>query len=85
MANEKNEGEGNYTAARQYDEAQKRFVQSGKVEEAARKAEQSISGPEAEELRKAEETGKSHAHGEDPALKQTDAAKDSTIGPTRGR
>jgi hypothetical protein len=33
----KNEGEGNKTAAREYNEAQKRFAQSGKVEQKARR------------------------------------------------
>ena len=31
----RNEGEGNKTAAREYNKAQRRFVQSGKVEEKA--------------------------------------------------
>ena len=32
----RNEGEGNKTAAREYNEAQRRFVESGKVDEKAR-------------------------------------------------
>jgi len=35
---QKNEGEGNYTAAQEYDRDQKRFAESGKVDEAARDA-----------------------------------------------
>ena len=85
MADQKIEGEGNHTAARQYNEMQRHFVEAGKVDQAAQEAEQSINGPEAEELQKAEEIGKSHSHGEDPAVQQSDAGKDSTIGPTRGR
>lgn len=57
---DKNQGEGNIEASRRYDEAQKRFVESGKVERAARDA--ATDSPEqAEQLRRAEEEGKSHA------------------------
>ncbi|HEX3863247.1 MAG TPA: hypothetical protein VHY35_16300 [Stellaceae bacterium] len=64
-----NEGEGNKTAAREYNEAQHRFTQSGKVEEKAREAEHAISGSEKDEMRDAETIGKRHSHGEDPAVK----------------
>jgi hypothetical protein len=70
MSTQKNEGEGNHTAAKQYNDAQKNFAQSGKVEPAAKDAAQAVDGPEAAKLRKAEEIGKSHAHGEDPQLKK---------------
>jgi hypothetical protein len=56
-----NEGEGNRTAARQYNEAQRKFVQSGKVEPAAKDAERALETEEAEELKRAEEEGRSHA------------------------
>jgi len=56
--NQRNEGEGNKTAAREYDEAQHRFAQSGKVEEKAREAERAISGPERIELERAEAIGR---------------------------
>lgn len=49
-----NEGEGNRTAARRYNEATREFIDSGKVGEAARKAKEAVDGPEGEELRKAE-------------------------------
>lgn len=42
----RNEGEGNKTAARQYNEAQRRFVQSDAVEQKAREAEKAIEGGE---------------------------------------
>src|SRR5215213_5594512 len=64
-----NEGEGNKTAARQYNEAQQRFAQSGKVEEKAREAEKALDSPEEETLRQAEAVGKRHSAGEDPAVK----------------
>ena len=70
MTTQKNEGEGNHTAARQYNEAQKRFAESGKVEAAAKDAARAVDGPEGSELRKSEELGKRHARGEDPQLRK---------------
>ena len=63
-----NEGEGNKTAARQYNEAQHRFAQSGKVEEKAREAERALHSSEKEELQRAEAVGKRHKVAEDPAI-----------------
>lgn len=60
---EPNEGEGNRTYAKVYNDAQRRFVQSGKVEPAAKEAEDSLSR-EGPELEKAEEKGKKPAHHE---------------------
>ncbi len=57
----KNEGEGNRTAAKQYNEATRKFVESGKVDKAAKDAEQAIEGEEAEELKRAEDEGRAHA------------------------
>ncbi|MBN8873346.1 MAG: hypothetical protein J0H67_10960 [Rhodospirillales bacterium] len=70
MADQKNEGEGNHTAARVYDEAQKQFAQSGKVKPAAEDAARAVDGAEGPALREAERIGKAHAKGEDPALKR---------------
>ncbi len=71
MAEQRNEGEGNQTAARAFNRDQKRFAESGKVEPAAREAEKSLDNTEeARHLKQAERIGKSHSHGEDPALKQ---------------
>jgi hypothetical protein len=69
MAEQKNEGEGNRTAAKQYNAEQKSFVESGKVKPAADDAAKAVDGPEGAELRKAEELGKRHSHGEDPQVK----------------
>jgi hypothetical protein len=69
MTNQKNEGEGNHTAARQYNDAQKRFAESGKIQPAAKDAARAVDGPEGPNLRQAEELGKRHAHGEDPKVK----------------
>ncbi len=63
------QGEGNYDATRRYDKAARDFSQSGKVDEAARAA-QPGSPEEADELKRAEEAGKSHSKGEDPALRK---------------
>jgi hypothetical protein len=60
------QGEGNYEAARRYDKAQRDFVQSGKVEEGARKAHPDSAAQEAD-MEKAEDIGKSHSKGELPA------------------
>ena len=57
---DKEHGEGNYKASKQYNDATKDFVQSGKVDDAARKAEPR-NQQEAQEMREAEEAGKSHA------------------------
>ena len=62
-----NEGEGNKTAAREYNKAQRQFVESGKVEESAREAEAALD-TEQTELQRAEAIGKRHSHGEDPAV-----------------
>lgn len=61
------EGEGSYSGARQYNEATKKFVEEGRVEDAARKA-QPRNAEEARKMKQAEEAGKRHAKGEDPAL-----------------
>jgi hypothetical protein len=50
-------GEGNYKAAKEFDDAQKAFVQSGRVAEAARQAAPK-SKAEAEELIRTEELAK---------------------------
>ena len=63
------QGEGDYQAGRRYDKAQRDFAQSGKVEQAARDAKPT-SAEEADELRRAEREGKSHAKGEDPNLEK---------------
>lgn len=57
----KNEGEGNRTAARHYNEATKKFVESGKVDSAAHEAEKAIESEEGKELRDAEAKGKAKA------------------------
>lgn len=62
-------GEGNYKASRQYNEASKKFVESGRVEEAAREAHPD-SEAEALQMANAEAEGRRRAKEEDPALRR---------------
>jgi hypothetical protein len=63
-----NEGEGNRTAARRYDQAQQEYVRSGHAERAAEQAEEAIDSAEGDELRAAEDFGKSQ-HAEQADLR----------------
>jgi hypothetical protein len=65
---DKVEGEGSYTGSKDYNERTRKFVDSGKVGEAARDAEPK-SEQERQAMQKAERLGKQHVKGEDPALK----------------
>lgn len=73
MGNEKNpvpdQGEGNHEADRRYREDTKRFIDSGRVEEAAREAKRAVE-TDGEELERAEEEGKSRIAEEDPAVRK---------------
>ncbi|OGA29198.1 MAG: hypothetical protein A3I01_00330 [Betaproteobacteria bacterium RIFCSPLOWO2_02_FULL_65_24] len=57
-------GEGNYKASRDYNEATKKFVDSGKVDKAARAAARK-DRKEEQQLQQAERIAKSRAKGED--------------------
>ena len=70
------QGEGNYAAAQEYNKAQRKFVNSGKVDAAARKAKPK-SEAEAQEMQRAEEVGRSHAKEEDPAIKRASGGSSS--------
>ncbi|HWI36712.1 MAG TPA: hypothetical protein VNU64_09675 [Burkholderiales bacterium] len=65
---DKVEGEGSYTGSKDYNERTKKFIDSGKVDEAARDAEPR-NEEEKQSMQKAERIGKEHAKAEDPALK----------------
>ena len=67
--NDEVEGEGSYKGSKDYNERTKKFVYSGRIEQAAREAEPK-STEEAHAMEKAERLGKKHAKGEDPALNQ---------------
>ena len=60
-------GEGNYKASKDFNDASKRFVESGRVEQAARDAEPK-NEREAKELKQAEQAGKARAKEEDPEV-----------------
>ncbi len=66
---DKVEGEGSYSGSKDYNERTKKFVDSGKVEQAARDA-QPRSSEEEHAMQKAERIGKKRAKEEDPALKK---------------
>jgi len=65
------QGEGDYVAAKKFDDEERSFVKSGRVEQKAREAADALDGPEAKELeraRKASAQGKSLPKaGADPA------------------
>ena len=64
-AKDKEHGEGNYKASKDYNDRTKDFVESGKVDEAAQKAKPQ-NQQEARELEQAEQEGKSHAKDKQP-------------------
>ena len=55
---DENEGEGSRTAARHYDEATREYVESGRVDQAAKEAERAYESEEGDELREAEREGR---------------------------
>ncbi|MBL8839136.1 MAG: hypothetical protein JNL66_22975 [Alphaproteobacteria bacterium] len=66
------EGEGSYSAARAYQKGAHEFAKkSGAVDAAAQDAAKAVEGPERAALERAEQAGKAHAKGEDPALRGT--------------
>ena len=69
-SDQKNEGEGNRTAARRYNEATRDFVESGRVEESGERAKSAIEGDEKAELERAEKAGKHKIREEDPAVER---------------
>jgi hypothetical protein len=66
MTNEKDtkiEGEGSYSGTRDYNERTKDFIKrkSSQIESLAEDAEEALDGPEGDELKRAENEGKSRA------------------------
>lgn len=61
------QGEGNREAAKNFNDAQQKFVKSGRVAEASENAKPK-SKEEANELERAEASGRSRAKEEDPAV-----------------
>ena len=62
-------GEGNHAADRRYRDETKRFIASGRVEQAAEEAKQALED-EGEELAAAEKEGRSHIAEEDPEVER---------------
>lgn len=50
------QGEGNYEAARKFDKEERTFVESGKVEAAAKAAKDALDGPEGADLEAARQS-----------------------------
>jgi hypothetical protein len=63
-----NQGEGNKSAAREYNRNATEHAKSGKSDRAAHDAEKAVEGGEADDLRRAEAEGKSHIAEEDREL-----------------
>jgi hypothetical protein len=77
---DKEHGEGNYKASREFNKAQSDFVGSGKAEAAAGKAAPK-SEQEARDLEAAEREARSRGKGEDPALTRPSPAKPPSDNP----
>jgi uncharacterized protein (TIGR02284 family) len=67
---QRNEGEGNKTAAKEYNDATRKYAESGKVDKQAEAAARARDSAERKELDRAERAGKSHAKEEDPQLRR---------------
>jgi uncharacterized protein (TIGR02284 family) len=67
---QRNEGEGNKTAAKEYNEATKKFARSGQVERKAEEALAARSGAEKQSLEQAEKAGRRKAKEEDPQVRR---------------
>ena len=62
---DKIQGEGNYDAARKFDDEERAFVKKGGIEKKAKDAEAALDGPEGAELEKArKESGERGGMGE---------------------
>ena len=71
FASQRNEGEGNRTAAREYNAAQQRFIRAGKVDQKAHEAERDMRDQSIRrELEHAEAVGRRHIAEEDPQVKR---------------
>ena len=83
MPTDKIQGEGDYEAARNHNDAQREFVESGQVQKAARDAEPKNQA-EADEMARAEAEGKSHSKGEVPGEVSNERAgrSEEAAGPT---
>ena len=69
------EGEGSYSGTKDYNERTRKFMDAGKVDDAARSAKPQ-SEEEAHQMHTAERLGKQRGRGEDPALEDPDRIQD---------
>ncbi|HEV8110299.1 MAG TPA: hypothetical protein VGP97_22530 [Burkholderiales bacterium] len=76
---DKVEGEGSYSGTKDYNKRTKKFVDSGKVEQAANDAAPQ-SAEEAREMQDAERIGKRHIKEEDPAVRNPKKQGDESNG-----
>lgn len=71
-AQRRNEGEGNRTAAREYNRAQQHFIRSRRVDDAAKQAERDVRDDNVRrELEQAEAIGRRHSAEEDPEIRRS--------------
>jgi hypothetical protein len=56
------QGEGNYDAARKFDEEERAFVKKGGIEQKAKEAEEALDGPDGADLEKACKEADEHGH-----------------------
>lgn len=75
-------GEGNYEASRQYNEATKKFVESGRVEEAARDAAPK-SAQEAADMKQAEQAALLRAKEKSPPIEDPQSPDPAIEDPKR--
>ena len=69
MTDQKNQGEGNREAARDFNERQQKFARDdNRVATKAEEAERALEGGERQDLERAEQEGKRHAKDEDPEI-----------------
>lgn len=76
---QENEGEGNRTAAREYNDAAHLFVQSGRIQKSGERAKSAFEGGEKAELERAEKAGKSKIREEDPAVERKSHRQDRSF------
>ena len=75
----RNQGEGDRESARRFNEDEQKFVQSGRVAEAARQAAPRDAN-EQQQMQQAEEAAKSHAKDEDPTVPGANATHQPQAG-----
>lgn len=68
LEGQENQGEGNKTAAKDYDDAATKHAHAGNVDKEAKDAREAVDGAEGESLREAEAEGKKHIKEEDPEV-----------------